>query len=292
MANDMRLILISGRSGSGKSQALNTLEDCGIYKVDNLPVSLIPSLVESIQAKVLGEHNDLALSVDARNSNAELDKFPQVLDDLRAKGVQVTLAYLDSSTDVLVKRFSETRRKHPMSTSSSALQESLLEEEKRLDNISTLADLHIDTSGFSIHDLRDEIQNKLVHTKPEQLHITVQSFGFKFGTPRDSDFMFDVRCLPNPHWDPELRKHNGTEAEIQQFLGGKADVIEMLHDITGIVKKWLPSFKKQNRSYFTVSLGCTGGKHRSVYMAEQLQQSLAKDYANVTIRHRELDSWI
>ncbi len=291
MTSPLQLFIVSGRSGSGKSHALNTLEDCGVYAVDNLPVSLLPQLITKLQSNAERAINRVAVSVDTRNSKEELAQFPQIIEQLKTSGINVTIVYLDASIDTLVKRFSETRRKHPLSNDSQALRESLLDEQARLDNVVSMADLLIETTQFTVHDLHEAIRDKLVDKEDEQLHITVQSFGFKYGVPNDSDFMFDARCLPNPHWNPELRKLNGTDIEIQDFLRSKPTVQEMLFDITNMVARWLPQFAQQNRSYFTISVGCTGGKHRSVYLAEQLTDALSKLYKNVSSRHREHANW-
>jgi UPF0042 nucleotide-binding protein len=291
MTAPTQLIIVTGRSGSGKSQVLNTLEDNGFYTVDNLPASLIPDLVEKVN-----QNNDvfrgIAVGIDARNSRSELARFGGIVELLKAHGIRVRIIFLDASTEILMTRFSETRRRHPLSGDRQALRESLHEELALLDQLSTLADLRIDTSTTTVHDLRALVKEKVASSETEtRLNLTLQSFGFKHGVPNDSDFVFDVRCLPNPHWDEKLRAYTGRDMQVVDFLKDEPMVKAMLEDISHLAERWIPEYEGENRAYFTISIGCTGGKHRSVYLAEALAKRLLKQHPNLVVRHRERHRW-
>lgn len=284
----MKLVIISGRSGSGKSTALNLLEDEGYYCIDNLPVLLIPEVVRHLQESDASEHNKVAICVDARNSSSDLSSL---VDMVRGKpeGVDVDVLFLDADNSILIKRFSETRRRHPLSNKYTALTEAILSERQLLEPIADVATLTIDTSTMSLHDLRTLIKSRLVDNHGSGISILFQSFGFKQGVPVDADIVYDIRILPNPHWDPVLRSLTGRDPAVKAFLEKQKEVNEMFGDIQTYLEKWLPLFEHNNRSYITIAIGCTGGQHRSVYMAERLAEYFKQHYGNVQVRHRELN---
>ncbi len=279
------LVIISGRSGSGKSTALHVLEDLGYYCIDNLPVGLLPPLIKRIEES--DRDQKVSVSVDARNLADDLAQFPSILEQIDRSRVAVQIVYLDSGSATLVKRFSETRRKHPLSTPDRGLSESLDLEREMLDPISSIADLTIDTTRLTIHELRDMVKTRVAGTSHE-FALLFQSFAFKGGVPIDSDLVFDVRCLPNPHWIQSLRSLTGLDEPVVEFLEGHDEVGAMIEDISGFLDNWLPSFEANNRSYMTVAIGCTGGQHRSVYIAAELHRRFSDKWKNVQIRHREI----
>ena len=290
MSNMITLIIISGRSGSGKSTALHVLEDMGYYCIDNLPVTLLEPLIERLSREQKITH--LALGIDARNLAGDLSLFPDIyqrLDAPRMKSAMLpTVIYLDAASPTLVKRFSETRRKHPLSDDNRDLRESLELETQLLDPISNLASLKIDTTSLTIHELREEIRTRVARQEAEFALLFV-SFAYKRGVPVDADLVFDVRCLPNPHWEPELRELTGLDAEVQTFLQAQPAFADMSRDIQQYLMRWLPEFEANNRSYLTVAVGCTGGQHRSVFMCQQLFSRFKTEFGNVQVRHRELN---
>lgn len=279
----MQLIVISGLSGSGKSIALNVLEDSGYYCVDNLPAKLLTGLTQFLAQE---GYERVAVSIDVR-SGATLSDLPGYLNELRTNGIEVHLGFLDAKTDTLVKRYSETRRRHPLADEMRTLPESI-ELEREL--LAELADFghHIDTSDLSPSTLRLWVK-ELLDLGGSGFTLLFQSFGFKHGVPLDADMVFDVRCLPNPHYDPELRPLTGRDAPVIAFLRADASAQGMLDDIHNYVEKWLPCFVRDNRSYLTIAIGCTGGRHRSVYFAEQLATHF-RGGRRVLVRHRELSS--
>jgi len=283
----MELVIISGRSGSGKSSALNLLEDEGYYCIDNLPVALIPELVTYVKSSNSQEHNKVAICVDARNSSHDFSGFVDLLAN-KSSEVDVKVVFLDADSDKLIKRFSETRRRHPLSDKNTALREAIETERTILEPIVNLATLTIDTSEMSLHDLRTAIKERLVQTTGSSISVLFQSFGFKHGIPTDADFVYDIRILPNPHWDPALRVQTGKDQGVIEFLDAQEDVESMFIDIRDYLKKWLPHFEQNNRSYITIAIGCTGGQHRSVYMAQRLANDFETHFENVQVRHREL----
>lgn len=279
------LTVISGRSGSGKSTALNVLEDMGYYCIDNLPVTLLAPLVERLSQ--VGEINRAAVSIDARNIAEDLKRLPDVLSQFSGADIEVKVVYLDSASPALVKRFSETRRKHPLSDEHRGLAEALEYESQLLAPVSDLAELTIDTTSMTIHELRDQVRSRVAVDKHE-FALMFQSFAFRNGVPVDADFVFDVRSLPNPHWKPNLRNLTGRDEPVQTFLEEQPEFTGMYADIAAFLQKWLPTFEANNRSYVTIAIGCTGGQHRSVYMSEKLYTHFQKNLANVQVRHREL----
>ncbi|WP_299591212.1 RNase adapter RapZ [uncultured Microbulbifer sp.] len=283
----MRLVIISGRSGSGKSSALQLLEDVGFNCIDNLPASLLPELIRRVAEQPAEENTQLALGIDARNLWHDVRQAPQVINDLRDSGIDCDVIYLDARSPILVQRFSETRRKHPLSDSHTHLLEALNREKELLAPLASMADLVIDTSSLSLHQLRDQMKSRVVGKDSPGMAILFQSFGFKHGVPVDADLVFDLRCLPNPYWIAELRNKTGMDPEVAEFLRSHQETQDMERDITHFLERWLPSYQQSNRSYTSVSIGCTGGRHRSVYMVEQLAKTFASQFENIQIRHRE-----
>lgn len=284
----MKLIIVSGRSGSGKSTALHVLEDMGYYCIDNLPIGLLVPLTNEALEKGPGRLQHIAVSIDARNLSGEIAHFERLYKTLQTPGLSVEIIYLDADEQMLLRRFHATRRKHPLSNSQRSLTEAISHEKRLLEPISQLADLYIDTSGLSMYELRDIVKQRVAGRKEQELALLVQSFGFKHGVPLDSDYVFDVRCLPNPYWDTRLRQYTGLDQPVREFLEQLPETRALQGDIEGFLRRWLPDFKNSNRSYMTISIGCTGGQHRSVYMAERLGLKLSEDFPNVQIRHTEL----
>ncbi|HEX23106.1 MAG TPA: RNase adapter RapZ [Chromatiales bacterium] len=284
----MKLVVISGASGSGKTTALHVLEDLDYYCIDNLPVGLLPAFAEKMRAlpEDLGER--VAVGIDARNPASDLHHFPQILDQLRASGVDCQILYLDADDAILLKRFSETRRKHPLSDEQRPLADAIRDERQLLAPIADRADLFTDTSHSNIHQLRDLIRSRIEAQQQSTLSILFLSFGFKHGVPMDADYMFDARCLPNPHWEPKLRAQTGCDTAVAEFLQGQNLVEQFVAQVGGFLNNWIPCFEADNRNYLTIAIGCTGGQHRSVYLAERLGQEFQQQYNNVLIRHREL----
>lgn len=283
----MKLVVITGLSGSGKSIALNTLEDLGFYCIDNLPVFLLEDLSLRLARERDPAFELTAVGMDARNAVGSLDSVPRLVKDLREQGVETSIIYLDAQADTLTKRFSETRRKHPLADGERSLEEAMLLERKLLEPILSSADLHIDTTHSNIHELRDMIRAR-VQKEAANVSLLIMSFGFKHGVPRDVDFVFDVRCLPNPHWEPQLRPLTGRDAAVAEFLQTSPGVQDMFDDLSGFLERWIPSFEADGRSYLTIAIGCTGGQHRSVYMTERLGRHLAECGHSAMVRHREL----
>lgn len=283
----MKLIIISGRSGSGKSSALHTLEDEGFYCVDNLPASMLSQLADTLSGHQ-SEPPRMAVSVDVRNLPGALDHFPELLDSLKKKGIDCQVLYLDTDSEKLVSRYSATRRKHPLSDDHISLREAIDLEKKLLRPVLIAADLKIDTTSLSVHQIRDLIKQEYCANEKNSMTVLFQSFGFKNGIPSDADFIFDVRCLPNPFWVESLRNHTGLEEPVINFLKDDANVIEMIDDITTFVDKWLPRFESAQRSYMTIAIGCTGGQHRSVYIGNTLGELFTSKLERVQVRHREL----
>lgn len=284
----MRLIIVSGRSGSGKSTALDVLEDNNFYCIDNLPAMLLPELAERTLLATELAYPQIAVSIDARNLPNQLERFPELLADLREKHIVCDVLYLDADNETLLKRFSETRRRHPLTNDSRSLAEAIKEEKTLLSPIIDLADLTINTSQLNLYQLRDIIKLRLLNKPEPGTAFLIESFGFKRGVPVDADVVFDIRCLPNPYWKPDLRAYCGLDQPIVDYLGEQADVEEMYNDIYTYLAKWLPRFAASNRAYVTIAIGCTGGQHRSVYMAQRLGQALGKELSNVQIRHRDV----
>ena len=284
----MHLIIVSGRSGSGKSTALNVLEDNGYYCIDNLPATLLPELAERSLLHTELLHPRVAVSIDARNLPKQLSRFPELLEEVRKQNIQCDVLYLDASDETLLKRYSETRRRHPLTNSSRSLSEAIRDEETLLAPIANLASLQIDTTQLNLYQLRDVMQLRLLDQPEPSTAFLIESFGFKRGIPIDADVIFDVRCLPNPYWKPELRQYSGLDLPVEEYLSQQADVEEMYQDIYSYLEKWLPRFAASNRSYVTIAIGCTGGHHRSVYLTNRLGKALSERLNNLQTRHRDL----
>ena len=282
----LRLVVISGRSGSGKSSALHVLEDLGFYCIDNLPIGLLSELI--YQANDEERLSRVAVSIDARNLASAFQNIAEQLHALPSEAYQLDVVYLDANDQALLQRFSATRRKHPLTTTDLSLAEAIAQEKTLLQPIADLADLYIDTTSLSVHDLRSQIKQRVAPREKSSLAILFQSFGFKHGIPIDADYVFDVRNLPNPYWDPALRNATGQDQVIIDFLKNEPLVTQMQTDIFNFVRQWLPSFIDANRSYITIAIGCTGGQHRSVYLVEQLAAHMMDIHPHVQIRHREL----
>ena len=284
----MKLTIISGRSGSGKSTALRVLEDAGFNCVDNIPVGLLPALVHSALRESQERHQRMAVSIDARNSPHDLQLFPEILVSIDRMELESEVIYLDALGPTLVKRFSETRRRHPLTTQTLDLRQAIDAEQLLLENISDIADLTIDTTNLVPQDLVDLIRNRIVERSDSSMSLLFRSFGFKNGVPVDADLVFDARCLPNPYWEPELRKQTGKDQDVIAFLSNQQMVDEMYTDLRQYLESWLPRFEENNRIYMTIAIGCTGGQHRSVYLADRLEQHFSRQMKNVLVRHREL----
>ena len=286
----MRLIVVSGLSGSGKSVALNTLEDEGFYCIDNLPTTLLEPLVEQLRASHMTRYEQVAVGIDARSESQALLQFPDILERLRAlPELAVEVVFLQTEMTTLLRRFSETRRKHPLSEPGRPLREAIEAERSVLSAISERADLLLETTQLTLHELRALLRERLLPETPRRgLSLLFQSFGFKNSVPADTDFVFDARCLPNPHWEPRLRSMSGNDAPVIEYLQAHEEVEQMLVSIRDFLDQWIPAFQAENRSYLTISIGCTGGQHRSVYLAERLARHFGSHYAHVSVRHREL----
>ncbi|MCC2604857.1 RNase adapter RapZ [Planctobacterium marinum] len=281
----MKLIVISGRSGSGKSVVLRALEDLGYYCVDNLPVSMLPTLTHA----VVSEYDQIAVSIDVRNLPKDPEQLTENLDFLPNK-TDLTIIYLDASDDILVKRYSETRRLHPLSKNNISLADAIVKERELLVPIYERADLHIDTDKLSIHQLAELVRERILGKKSSRLVLVFESFGFKNGIPKDADYVFDVRFLPNPHWIPELKPYSGKDAPVAQYLTAQPIVVKVIGQFQNLIETWLPHLERNNRSYVTVAIGCTGGQHRSVFIAETLANYFSVAHPDVQIRHRDLDA--
>ncbi len=284
----MKLTIISGQSGSGKTIALHALEDEGCYCIDNLPVGLLPTVVESLKNR---GHENIALGIDARSGSDEISRFKQVIGDMRSTGSRVDLLFMLASEDILLRRYSETRRKHPLTTENTSLLEAIRKEKTILEEIAALTDLTIDTSHLNVHQLSQIIRKKVMVSgeQTDKLSIQVQSFGFKHGVPQDSDFVFDVRSLPNPHWESGLRSHTGLDPSVISFLESHETVETMFQSIKTFLLQTIPQIQQDNRRYLRISIGCTGGQHRSVYMTRRIGEAFNKiKETNIAVRHREL----
>lgn len=283
----MRLIIVSGLSGSGKTVALHHFEDLGFYCMDNVPAALLSPVVEQVTATQDPLYDNLAIGIDARNRAADLAALPEIIRDLRARDIRCEVIFLHADEEVLLKRYGETRRKHPLSAAGFSLREAIDREKTLLGPIIASAELVIDTSRTSIYELRDIIRRRVGAHVPG-LSILIESFGYKHGIPADADFVFDLRCLPNPYWEQGLRPLTGRDGKVIEFLDQSASVQQMYRDIVAFLDRWIPEYMDFKRNYLTVALGCTGGQHRSVYMAEKVAAELSSRYPQVMTRHNEL----
>ena len=279
----MKLLTISGRSGSGKSIALRSLEDLGYYCVDNIPVNLLPTLTHALA----DEHELVAVSIDVRNMPKAEQEVSEILEYL-PEFWDITIIFLDASDDVLIKRYSETRRLHPLFKLSNSLTDAINAEREILVPVAEKADLNINTDQLSVHDLAELIRERVLGKKSTDLVILFESFGFKYGIPKDADYVFDVRFLPNPHWDPDLRPLTGLDGPVEVFLAGQPLVMKFIWQVQNLITTWLPHLERNNRSYVTIAIGCTGGQHRSVYVAQALSETFKATHGDVQVKHREL----
>ncbi|MFC4819374.1 RNase adapter RapZ [Dokdonella ginsengisoli] len=282
-----QLIIVSGLSGSGKTVALRTLEDLGYYCVDNLPAALMPSFVQALSQNAAGLRHKLAVGVDVRNRAENLNRLPQILAELAQADIGYRLVFLDTRDEVLIKRYSETRRRHPLSDGL-GLADAIAEERRLLRPMLAIADRTIDTSDLNVHQLRRLIITEM-GLAAGAMTLLFESFAYRRGVPTDADFVFDARCLPNPHWDAKLRPLSGKDSPVREWLEGKAEVGEFRDDLTRFLESWLPRFEHDGRSYVTICIGCTGGRHRSVYLCERLAEHFRQRYAQVLTYHRELE---
>jgi len=279
----MKLTIVSGRSGSGKSVALRVLEDLGYYCVDNIPVNLLPALTHT----VINDYETVAVSLDVRNLPADPNDVSEILDYL-PNAVDLNILYLDADDSDLIKRFSETRRLHPLIKQNIALDQAISLEKKLLEPISTRANQYVNTSQLTPHQLADLVRERILGKKSGSMVIVFESFGFKHGVPQDADYMFDARFLPNPFWEKDLKAYTGLDQPVQDFLASQPIVTKFVWQINSFMMTWLPHLERNNRSYITIAIGCTGGKHRSVYIAELLANNLRKERPDVQARHRDL----
>jgi UPF0042 nucleotide-binding protein len=282
----MRLVIVSGLSGSGKSVALNLLEDMGFYCIDNVPAMLLETMVSSIHGDEAYEQ--LAVGIDARNRNVDLAAVPAMIQRLQAGGVQCEVVFLQADDDILLKRYAETRRRHPLRREGGSLKEAIDSERALLGPLIDAAELIVDTTRTSVYELRDALRERVGLRQAPNLSILVKSFGFKHGLPADADFVFDLRCLPNPYWETALRPLTGLDQPVAEFLDASEPVQAMYGDILAFLQHWIPRYMDFHRNYLTIALGCTGGQHRSVYMAEKIATALAARYSDVLTRHSEL----
>lgn len=283
------VVIVSGLSGSGKSVALRTLEDLGFYCVDNLPASLLTSLLGNIEASD-ARRQRIAVSIDVRNLNTDMNLIGQWLAQAHGMGFTTKLVFFDTEDAVLIKRFSETRRKHPLSVQGRSLPDAIFEERKQLRPLVALADLVVDTSQMNVHQLRKRVLDEIQGHTRNSISILFESFAYKNGVPPDADFVFDTRCLPNPHWVPALRPLSGKDDPVRAYFDADPLVKTYSQQVMGFIDEWLPRFEAETRSYLTVAFGCTGGRHRSVYMAESLARHCnARGHDKVMVYHRELE---
>lgn len=289
----MKLIIISGRSGSGKSTALRALEDAGFNCIDNFPVELLPSLVSSVLTDQstgdAGAAADpaYAVCIDARSHG--LATFPAFHAQLDPERVRCEVIFLDALSGTLVKRFSETRRRHPLTNDETDLLQAIEAEQSLLSGIANLADLTLDTTLMRGSELVEVVREQIAEERSPGISVLFRSFGFKFGVPVDADMVFDIRCLPNPYWVEALRPLTGADQPVAEYLSEQPEVQEMFEDIRGFLERWVPRFEADNRAYINIAIGCTGGRHRSVYMAERLRAHFDGRFDNVLVRHRETE---
>lgn len=288
MPSQTRLLIISGLSGSGKSVALHVLEDLGYYCIDNMPAALLRSLVDEITHQQELPETRVAVGVDARNRQSDLAALPDLIAELQRDNIQTELLFLQAADEILLKRFSETRRRHPLAEHGTELRQAIERERLLLGPVINAADLIIDTSRTSVYELADAIRDRVDRRKSDMLSVLIESFGFKHGIPADADFVFDLRCLPNPYWEASLRNQSGQDEDVIAFLDQQALFNQMYEDILAFLSRWIPEYVGFDRNYLTVAIGCTGGQHRSVYMADKLASALKQIHDPVLTRHNEL----
>lgn len=282
-----RFIIVSGLSGAGKTIALHALEDAGFYCVDNLPAGFLSDFAQFVSQSSLPLYSRVAVGIDARNPDSDLRQLPGILDELKTKAFAVEVVFIEASDQALINRFNETRRRHPLSTVEVPLRQAIARERAVLEPVIARADLRIDTTHTHIHEFRAQIAEQVSRRTPGALALQVSSFGYKNGIPPDADFLFDVRCLPNPHWDPQLRELSGQDLPVCEFLDQTAYATEMVDDIIHLLDRWIPRFEREDRSYLTIAIGCTGGRHRSVYVAERVAAHFRSRW-HIVLTHRDL----
>jgi UPF0042 nucleotide-binding protein len=284
----MRLIFLSGLSGSGKSVALHVLEDLEFYCVDNIPASLLQSFISHTVRSGSGGYQRTAVGIDARNPDADLDTVPTLIGELKRSGINCELIFLLASDEELLRRFAETRRKHPLSGPGTTLHEAIQQERRLLEPLINAADLVIDTSRLSVHELRELVNRRVGRRPRDRMSILFESFGFKNGIPGDADFVFDARSQPNPYWEPALRPLTGRDEAVIKFLDAQASVTQYIDQVAQFIEARIPEHQAANRRYLTVAIGCTGGQHRSVFIAERLAERAAARWPQVSVRHSAL----
>ena len=280
----MKLLIVSGRSGSGKSVALRVLEDLGYYCVDNIPINLLPALIHT----VINDYETVAVSLDVRNLPKDPRDIPEIIDYL-PNAVDLNILYLDANNDDLIRRFSETRRLHPLIRENIALDQAISLEKKLLEPIATRADLYINTSQLSPHQLADLVRERILGKKTGSMVLVFESFGYKHGIPVDADYVFDARFLPNPFWEKQLKGMTGLDQPVKDFLASQPIITKFIWQINSFMMTWLPHLERNNRSYVTIAIGCTGGKHRSVYIAELLASNFKKERDDIQTHHRDIE---
>lgn len=288
MSDSTRLIIVSGLSGSGKTVALHVLEDLGYYCIDNLPARLLKGVVEEVSSGPGEIGRGIAVGIDARNRRSDLESLPRLIEEFRQQNIQTDVLFVLAEEQVLLKRYSETRRRHPLAAHGTELRDAIDAEREILAEVTNSADLIIDTSRTSVYELAEIIRDRVDRRPPASLSVLIESFGYKNGIPADADFVFDLRCLPNPYWDLNLRHLTGLDEQVVEFLDAQESVTAMHDDILAFLERWIPEYHKSNRGFLTVAIGCTGGQHRSVYMAEKLAASLRAFPGPVSTRHKEL----
>ena len=284
----MKLLIVSALSGSGKSIALDTLEDCGYYCIDNLPVTLLEDFINHVMLANQQTYAKTAVGIDARNQSKSLANFSEILKSIRAKGIDCEIIFMQAEEATLLKRYSETRRRHPLTDLNTPLKEALKIEKEMLVPVAKHANVVIDTSRTHYHQLRELIRDQIGERDYQHISLQFQSFGYKHGVPLDADFVFDARSLPNPYWVPELRVLTGKDQSVVDFLAEQPLVHEFFQDISVFLERWIPRFEAEGRSYLTIAIGCTGGQHRSVYLVEALVKHFNSPIVNVIVRHREI----
>ena len=285
----MRILIISGTSGSGKSSALNQLEDLGYYCVDNLPIALVSFLIEHFSQQSSTRHKGLVICIDVRTENGGVTDFRDYLRTLReGLGPELQLIFFDATSQALSKRFNETRRRHPLSKDDLSLSDAIAAERDLLEPLVSTADLIIDTSEMSPYQQRELVTERIDATDTSSLSIQVQSFGFKKGAPVDADIVLDMRMLANPHWEPDLRASTGQAPAVIEFLEAHEQTHEVAIELIEMLIRWVPMYKASQRAYLSIAIGCTGGKHRSVYMTDRLGRALAEHFSSVTVLHRDM----
>jgi UPF0042 nucleotide-binding protein len=284
----MRLLIVTGMSGSGKTIVLHSLEDEGYYCIDNMPVFLLKNLADRMVHEPDTTYRLTAVGIDVRSDNEGFSDIPKLVKYLKDAGIECQIIGLEAQDEILIKRFSETRRKHPLTNKNRPLHDAISLERKLLEPLMLACSLRIDTSQTNLHQLRSIIRTRVAEKAENTLSLQIESFGFKHGVPSDADFVFDVRCLPNPHWQQHLRPLTGRDQPVADFLESQENVDDMYEDIRGFIERWIPCFQADGRSYLTVAVGCTGGQHRSVYMAERLGRYFETRDVGSIVSHREL----